>query len=530
MVGVACLAKERGYDINGCDLSISSDYSEQLANLKIDVSCGQSEEHLNGIDELVISPAVLFKDRYKTIGEIVKAEEQGIPVVRWQQFIDEHLANDRDLIGVCGTHGKTTTTTLVANMLESCGADPSAVIGGINRRWGRNYKNGSGKYFVCEADEYGHNFTYYHPKYIIINNVEMEHPEFFRNLEDYKDNFCKFISNIGENGAIVFNGDDPNIIDVLQRMDDLLRSKNIKLISYHLERNERDGDKERNLEKSTNGANGEFGKKNRREENIGGNSKYNSKYNWDSIAPNGTIASIEGLKLNRESLVSESLEEQSYPLSIGKGYFLLNNEKFRPVDGLEGEHNMRNMSAALLLLLHLGYGADELREALSTCIGAKRRMEKVFESDSFVVYDDYAHHHTQVYNNLRTLRNRFTPGEKLVAILEPHLISRFTGNSGRYIEAMEIADFPIITKFFKSREMDLAVPEMDGYLKNTKIEYIPDFDEVINYVSGIISSIAFRRLHIVIMGAGLSYKLTKELVSYLLKTVDNADLLYEKVG
>lgn len=462
MVGVACLAKEKGYNIDGCDLSITSDYSKQLSDLGINVSCGQSEEHIQNIDKLVVSPAVFFRDKYKTIGEITKAMELGIDVIRWQQFVDEYLAVDRELIGVCGTHGKTTTSTIIANLLESCGADPSAIIGGINRRWQKNYRNGLGKYFVCESDEYGHNFTYYHPKYIVINNLEMEHPEFFKNIEEYKQNFCMFIDNIKKNGAIIFNADDINILDVIYRMKDIIENRNIKLLSYSF--------KKRNM----------------------GN--------------------------------------DNYFVEIKNNYFIIDNERFSFINNLDGEHNIRNMAIAITLLKELGFKNDQIKKSLSSCIGAKRRMEKVFENEDFIVYDDYAHHHTQVYNNLITLRNKINSGEKIIAVLEPHLISRFTNNSDDYIKAMEIADFPVITKFFKSREADLDEPNMDGYLQNTKIRYISDFDNVMEYMNYIIAENIDKKIHIVVMGAGLSYKLTKKIVQYLSNMTIKFDKIYEKVS
>lgn len=462
MVGVACLAKERGYNIDGCDLSITSDYSKQLSDLGINVSCGQSEEHIKNIDKLIVSPAVFFRDKYKNIGEITKAIEFGIDVIRWQQFVDEYLAINRELIGVCGTHGKTTTSTIIANLLESCGADPSAIIGGINRRWQKNYRNGLGKYFVCESDEYGHNFTYYHPKYIVINNLEMEHPEFFKNIEEYKQNFCSFIGNIKENGAIIFNADDTNILDIIDKTQNIIKNRNIKLLSY--------------------------------------------------------------------SLKKKNIDNDNYFVEIKNNYFVIDNERFPFIKNLDGEHNIRNIAIAITLLKKLGFENKQIQGSLTNCIGAKRRMEVVFENKNFVVYDDYAHHHTQVYNNLITLKNKVNLNEKIIAVLEPHLISRFTKNSDDYIKAMEIADFPIITKFFKSREADLDEPNMDEYLQNTKIRYISDFNDIIEYMNYVIAKNNDKKIHIVIMGAGLSYRLTKNVVQCLSNMNIKFNKIYEKVS
>lgn len=449
LVGVACLAKEKGFNVTGCDLNKKGNYSKQLEDLGIDVEVGQSSEHLKGIDELVVSSAVFFKDKYKSISEITDALEKGIEVTRWQDFLDKELAYDKDLICISGTHGKTTTTTIVATMLEEGKADPTVIIGGVNKKWNRNYKNGSGKYFVCEADEYGNNFTYYHPKYIIINNIEMEHPEFFQDLEGYKQNFITFIKNIKDNGVIVFNGDDPNINDVLNREKDFLKDKNIELIAY-----------------------------------------------------------ITDDKNKKIDFVEYNL------LKFDNDEFLINDKKYK-LNELQGEHNSRNTAVSILLLEKLCFKYEDIYNYLIKCELPKRRMEKVFDNEKFSIYDDYAHHHTQIFYNLKTLRDNINSDEKIIAVLEPHLISRYRDNSEEYNKYMEISDFPIITKFFKSREIDLPDLEMGNYLKGTKIEYIVDFDDVAKRVKEIVCDNNVKKFHILVMGAGLSYKLTDKIVNLL---------------
>jgi UDP-N-acetylmuramate--alanine ligase len=454
IVGIACLAKERGYVVDGCDIVDTSDYSKQLADLAITVKVGQSENHLDGIDKLVVSPAVFFMDNHKNIEEISEAEKRNIEVVRWQQFLDTYLARRKQLIGVCGTHGKTTTTTVVANLLESCGADPSAIIGGINKRWNKNYRNGKGKYFVCEADEYGYNFTYYHPKYILINNMEMEHPEFFSNLDDYRDNFINFIKNIKKEGTIIFNADDQNVTDTIDICMDFLRKKKVKLLSYSIDGN----------------------------------------YKNDHVC--------------------------NYHVEIKDEFFILDDTLFNYIDSLKGVFNVRNTAMAVILLKELGFNSDVISKFCKNCEIAKRRMEIIFSDENCIIYDDYAHHHTQVLNNLKSLRQNIGAGDKIVAVLEPHLISRFTNNSMAYIDALSIADYPIITKFYKSREGHLEEPNMAPYLKGTRIVYETDFalvaDKILSIAKG---HYGHSKLHIVIMGAGVSYRLSKK-VSEILSRED----------
>ncbi|MDR3078931.1 MAG: Mur ligase domain-containing protein [Rickettsiales bacterium] len=455
IVGVACLAKERGFRVDGCDLVESGDYSKQLADLAIEVKVGQSKDHLEGVDKLIVSPAIFFKDGHRNIEEVREATERNVEVIRWQQFLDRYLARGKQLIGVCGTHGKTTTTTIVANLLESCGADPSAIIGGMNSRWNRNYRNGRGKYFVCEADEYGHNFTYYHPKYILINNMEMEHPEFFSNFNDYRENFCNFLGNLKRGGTVIFNADDQNVLDTLEMCMGSLRKKGAKLLSYSIDRDFRN----------------------------------------DSV--------------------------QNYRVELRDEFFILDNTLFSHISGLRGISNVRNAAMAVVLLKELGFSSDLISKFCKNCEISKRRMERVFENENFVVYDDYAHHHTQVLSNIDSLRKNIGVEDRILVVLEPHLISRFTGNSEAYLGAMAMADYPIITKFYRSREKHLEEPDMGPYLKGTRVVYEPDFDAVLDRVMSIAEkhSGGCGKLYVAVMGAGLSYRLTRKIVSALSCTV-----------
>ncbi|MDR1499279.1 MAG: Mur ligase domain-containing protein [Rickettsiales bacterium] len=451
IVGVACLAKHNGFIVSGCDINENSNYSEQLKGLDIEIEVGQSKKHLDGVDKLVVSAAVFFRDKYRDIEEITEAMDRGMEVIRWQQFLDKYLIENKNLICVSGTHGKTTTAVILSNLLEDCGADPSAIIGGINKKWNRNYRNGGGKYFVCEADEYGKNFTYYHPKYIIINNIEMEHPEFFADLEDYKNNFVDFIRNIKNGGIIIFNGDDKNVVSIIKKENNFLKSKKVKLICYYV-----------------------------------GRKKFRGKF-------------AEG---NR--------------VTVGNDCFWINKkDKIYRANNLLGEHNIRNSVVSLLLMKELGFGHRKTYKSLINCEAPKRRMEKVYEHKKFIVYDDYAHHHTQIYCNLSTLRENVDKKDKIIAILEPHLISRYRDNYDKYNEYMEIADFSVITKFFKSREIDLDDLNMDEYLKNTNVQYIEDFSNIVLHIARIIDTNTFNKLHIVVMGAGLSYKLSEKIVKFL---------------
>lgn len=451
--GVACLAKLNNYEVDGCDLNINGDYTKQLNELDINIFDEHSKEHLKNVDKLVVSAAIYFNDKYKQIPEVIEASKAGIDVVKWQTFINEDLAKNKELISICGTHGKTTTTTFLSNILEDLGEDPIAIIGGINKKWDKSYRNGNGKYFVCESDEYGENFLSYYPKYIVINNLEMEHPEFFSNFEIYKNNFSNFIKNIQNDGIILFNADCKDLCDLINENIDFLINKNVKIISYTLNNNN-----------------------------------------------NKTYKFIKNINIKTENNNS----------------FKIDNDTFYLNENICGEHNIRNCcSAVLLLIFGLNFNTDNVKKTLLNLFLPKRRMDKVYNNDKIVVYDDYAHHHTQILYNLQTLKNTIGTNDKIIAILEPHLISRFRDNSEDYIKNMEIADFPIITKFYKSREKDLNDLNMTSYLKNSKVQYIESFDDILRRIMIILDINKYDKIYILVMGAGLSYKLTKNIVDII---------------
>jgi UDP-N-acetylmuramate--alanine ligase len=455
IVGVACLAKLGGFTVSGCDAVAIGNYSQQLKDLGIEVKVGHSSEHLENVDALVISAAILFNNKHEQISEVTDAIKKGIPLMKWQTFLDRNLVGARDFIAICGTHGKTSTTTITANLLGDLGYDPSVVIGGVNPRWNANFKHGNGKYFVCEADEYGGNFHAYHPKYIIFNNIEMEHPEYFKDYDAYSKNFIDFFGNIRENGALVFNYDDKNALNVILKSKSIFNNKNTKIIGF---------------------------------------SSKITKSEYDFIQLN----------------YYKPLQESNSFVFGGVEYAMKN---------MMGIHNVFNNMAALSLIGELKLQGD-VKKCIENAILPKRRMEVVFENDKIKLYDDYAHHHTQIFYNVSAVKNSKAKGEKIISIVEPHLISRFSQNSDEYLDYMEMADYSIITKFYKSREDFLPDLDMDKYLINgRKTEYIEKFEEVAKKVWEIMHLPKNEgvKFNIIVMGAGNSYKLSEQIKSFYVK-------------
>ena len=177
---------------------------------------------------------------------------------------------------------------------------------------------------------------------------------------------------------------------------------------------------------------------------------------------------------------------------------------------LLGKHNSKNIAIASVLALEIGININTIKEFFSEFNGAGRRMDLVYSSDKIKLYDDYAHHHTQVDCVLKALKENLNTNEKIIAILEPHLISRIVQNTQDYKNAMLLSDFPIITKIFKSREAHLPDIDVKALINDEKIKEIEEFDEIIKEVKNIISNTT-DKINIIVMGAGNSYKLTTAL-------------------
>lgn len=215
MAGVAKLASKMGYSVSGCDLESSSAYSKHIQK-------GHSDKHLKGVDLLVVSPAVLYQN--KDNPEYKKAEDKGIAMT-WQEFLGEHLLKDKKVIAIAGTHGKSTTTAMAGQMLEVAKFDPIVVLGAKVPKWGGGVRFGNGEWAVVEADEFNDNFLYYHPEIIVLNNIEFDHPDYFKNEKQVKKSFEKFIKNLTGRKLL------------LTQRDNLNKKFNLKVMGEHNQKN-----------------------------------------------------------------------------------------------------------------------------------------------------------------------------------------------------------------------------------------------------------------------------------------------------
>jgi len=452
IASIAVIAKKSGFIVTGCDYNETC-YSDILRNNEIDIETGHDEAHLEGIDILAVSPAVF--DINPNHPEVIEARKRGI-LMTWQAFMGKYLQDDKYVIAVAGTHGKSTTTVLAGLTLEAGGLDPLVEAGTIYRPWGGGFRMSDSKYFVCEADEFNNNFLNYSPSLMIINNIEMDHPEFFNNFTEFKEAFKNFIRNIKLPGTLVVNEESEGVREVLTEMKEWFLENPIKVIGYYIKE------------------------------------KFDFPFDLEY---KGEINNIdkEGVNFNvwGEKVIAD---------------FNL---------GLLGEYNVSNALGVLCAAFELDITLETLKEVFHNYKGVGRRTELVEEVSGIKVFDDYGHHPTAISAVLDTLKKVY-PNQKVYAVVEPHQISRLRLFPNEFIEALSKADEAIVTKSYIGREINKHLEPVDMNALINKVEsdkacYIEEFNEV----AEIIALKARTGDIVIVFGAGNSYKLTNLIIEQL---------------
>jgi len=208
MSGIAEILAESGLSVSGCDLRRSA-ATDLLESRGIRVDIGHDRAHLSGVDMVVVTAAVKGAN-----DEVDEARRGGIPIVRRAEMLGEIMRGKR-AIGVAGTHGKTTTSAMVATVLAEAGLDPTILIGGMVSNFGGNAKRGNGDLAVVEADEYDRTFHELHPQIAVVTNIEADHLEYFGSLDAIIEAFRIFAEGVPEGGLIVGCVDDPAVASLL---------------------------------------------------------------------------------------------------------------------------------------------------------------------------------------------------------------------------------------------------------------------------------------------------------------------------
>ena len=220
MSGIALVLHERGCRVTGSDLK-SSHYVRELEAAGIDVRVGHEADTIDEVSPQVVVTSTAIPE---TNPEVMRARELGIPIWPRAKMLS-WLSGTQRTVAVAGTHGKTTTSSMVATMLDKMGLDPSFLIGGVVEGYDTNGRNGSGEHFVCEADESDGSFLYLNPSVVVVTNIEADHLDHYGTLENIEKTFCTFMGLVGEEGVVIVNGDVPRYVE-------LARSTGRRVLTY----------------------------------------------------------------------------------------------------------------------------------------------------------------------------------------------------------------------------------------------------------------------------------------------------------
>ena len=350
MSGIAELMHKLDYTILGSDKK-EGDNIKRLRSIGIIVKIGHSKKNLQDVNAVVYSSAIKLNNP-----EILEAKKNKIPIVSRADMLGELMKNKK-CIAVAGSHGKTTTTSLVGNILEAGKLDPTIVNGGIINSFSKNNKFGQGEWMVVEADESDGSFLKLPHQISIITNLDIEHLDYYKTTKNLYSAFEQFIAKLPFYGISIINEDDKNLKKIIQK------NHTRRIISF---------------------------------------SKQNKKAN----------VFIESISFDNEYTKFKLIFNT--PLNNIKGSY---SYKIKAI----GMHNVLNGTASIIAGLLVGVKNNYIKNALVNYIGVKRRFTHLGKINLSNIYDDYAHHPTEI---AATLSGANQINKTIIVIFQPHRYSR----------------------------------------------------------------------------------------------------------
>jgi UDP-N-acetylmuramate--alanine ligase len=397
MSGIAELLANLGYAVSGSDARLSP-VTAHLASLGVRIDEGHDARHIGDAEVVVYSSAVR-----PTNAEIVEATRRRIPVIPRAEMLAE-LMRLRYSVAIAGSHGKTTTTSMIALVLERGGLDPTAVIGGRLSAFGSSARLGRGEFIVVEADESDRSFLKLTPSVAVVTNIDYEHLDSYRDFEDLKQAFVTFVNKVPFYGSIVACADDAHLRG-------LLPSMTRRVITYGLDA---------------------------RDAQYRGTDVTGTGFEWRcTVVRNaGPLDSGEG----------------SAPITLGQ-----------IVLHVPGRHNLQNALAAVVVGLDLGVPFDRIAAALDEFRGAERRFEDHGEAEGVRVIEDYGHHPTEIAAVIGAARAAF--GRRLVVVFQPHRYSRTRQLLAQFGPALDGADVVVLTDIYPAGEDPIPGVTLDALVE-----------------------------------------------------------------
>ncbi len=348
MGGVAALAKAAGHRVSGADADVYPPMSTQLTRLGINIYDGYDVGQLEPAPDCIVIGNVMSRGN----AAVEAVLDRGIPYTSGPQWLSEHVLNDRHVLAVAGTHGKTTTASMLAWILEEAGHSPGFLIGGVPADFDETARYGGSKYFVVEADEYDTaffdkraKFVHYRPMTLVLGNLEFDHADIYKDLDAIFWQFHQLLRTIPESGRIIVNSADANLKSLLEM---------------------------------------------------------------------GCWSSTEtfGIGENDEDWSARFLDAGERRIYVAQRGGTSAEGSWQ----LGGSHNLENALAAIAAAKSAGVSLQRAVEALSRFKGVKRRLERTATVSDIAIYDDFAHHPTAIRRTIASLKKRFPGQRIVVAL------------------------------------------------------------------------------------------------------------------
>jgi UDP-N-acetylmuramate--alanine ligase len=390
MSGIAELLANLGYEVSGSDLKPSEATRRLAASFGVTVHEGHAAGNVGDAEVVVVSSAVRA-----TNPEIVEAKRRGIPVIPRAEMLAE-LMRMRFSIAVAGSHGKTTTTSMIAFVLERSGLDPDAVIGGRLRAFGSSARLGRGEYMVAEADESDRSFLMLWPSIAVMTNIDHEHMESYGSFAELQEAFADFANKVPFYGSVIACADDPHMAPVLPRVKRRLLTYGLATDPAGLLRGTR-----------------------------------------PTATPHLMGTDVELGGFGARCVVHRRRGDATERLGV--------LELTVP-----GRHNLQNALAAVAVAGEVGVGFEQAASALGAFEGAERRFERHGEVNGILVIDDYAHHPTEIAAMLSAARA--SVGRRLVVVFQPHRYTRTQRLMDAFGPSLRDADEIVLTDVYAAGE------------------------------------------------------------------------------